>query len=47
MLKQNKKCSSKSNSYLLKTEKRSESHLLFERKNHKYKKQGIRNKIKK
>ena len=34
MLKQNKKCSSKSNSYLLKREKRSESHLLLERENY-------------
>ena len=33
-LKQNNKCSSKSNSYLLKREKRSESHLLLERENH-------------
>ena len=31
-LKQNKKCSSKSNSYLLKREKPSESHVLLERK---------------
>ena len=34
MLNQNKKCSSKGYSYLLKREKRSESHLLLERKNH-------------
>ena len=34
MLKQNEKCSSKSNSYLLKREKRTESHLLLERGNH-------------
>ena len=32
--KQNKKCSMKNNSYLLKREKRSESHLLLECKNH-------------
>ena len=34
MLKQNKKYLSKSNSYLLKREKRSESHLLLERENY-------------
>ena len=34
MLTQNKKCSSKNNSYLLKREKCSESHLLLERENH-------------
>ena len=33
-LKQNKRCSRKSNSYLLKREKYSESHLLLELKNH-------------
>ena len=33
-LKQNKKRLRKSNSYLLKREKRSENHLLQERKNH-------------
>ena len=33
-LKQNEKCSSKSNSYLLKREKRTESHFLLERGNH-------------
>ena len=33
-LKQNKRCSSIRNSYLLKREKRPESHLLFEQENH-------------
>ena len=34
MLTQNKKCSSKNNSYFLKREKHSESHLLLDRENH-------------
>ena len=33
-LKQNKKCSTKSNSFLLKREKRSKNHFLLERRSH-------------
>ena len=49
-LKQNKKCSSKSNACLLKRGKRSESHVLLEGKKSqkgKYKKQSTESKIKK
>ena len=45
MLKLNKKCSSKTNSYLLKREKRSECHVLLERKNHITNNVNIKNKV--